>query len=275
MTDTWVQEKSHQFYEKAGMYPGRLIDIWDGIPEGYHYLLPQRLILLMRLIKMSIKHDEPILLEDISNIQATLEQTKSITHYNFDKDKEFFEKQCHLDKDQLYRFIDKLICASNECQYYMTSTNPYLILQDTPQIKMRGDIVIVNPKYVFIDRNPTEQDFVKNNIYGLMHKSIAQECGYKEYNPQKHHRLCDFITTNEAICVIRVEDALRMNKNFDNILKQPHLCTCIRDFKGSVQIKISPKTYTENDKSIPVFASAVYMSGTQNGAPISFSTWSM
>lgn len=274
MTESWVQEKSLNFKQRAEVYPDRLLDIWEGLPEGYLYLFPQKIILLFRILQLSKKYNEPILLQDVANIQTSLEQSMSNIRCNFDTDKEFFEGQCKLSKDQLYRFIDRLIIAANEWQYYMTKTDPYNILMDSPELKIRGDIVIANPKYIFTDiEHPTEADFIKRNIYGLIRHTQMADYGFKTYDIQSRNRISEFFVPTESVCVMHLEDAMRVNPEFHNTLALPYLCTCIRGFKGTAQIKVKLKTYSDHNHGISMYASSVHINGTQNGVPISFSTW--
>lgn len=91
MNTQWIRQKTIEFETRKSLYPQRLLDIWDAMPKGYCYLLSHTVELTMRIIALSIKHNEPIVIQDILTLKSALENKKTMAHYIFDKDKEFFE----------------------------------------------------------------------------------------------------------------------------------------------------------------------------------------
>ena len=94
MKKQWIISKNVDIESKRNSYPERLLVIWKDFPEGYHYIFPSTVIYIMRILKLSAAHNEPIEPFDIYRLHESLKSNISTIHCHFDTDREFFEKKC-------------------------------------------------------------------------------------------------------------------------------------------------------------------------------------
>ena len=243
MNKQWIRNKNFELENKRNSFPDRLLVIWEDFPEGYHYIFPSIVVYIMRILKMSAKYGEPIDAMDIYRFHEILKSNISAIHCKFDTDKEFFENKCKMTKDQLDRFILRLLAASAEYVIYLADpTGNYDHLLDSPAVPMEGDIIITDP-YHFLNTKITQNNgtfVLQNSQITLLgcHYERFMTCGFGKYDEKEQTIKEEYTVQPTRLCVGALNDILTVAPDYDDYETKPYQCIRIKDFKGKVQVQV-------------------------------------
>lgn len=277
MKKQWILSKNIDIESARKSYPERLLVIWKDLPEGYHYIFPSTVLYIMRIIKLSFVHNEPIEPYDIYRLHESLKSNISNIRCNFDTDKDFFETKCKMDKDQLDRFVKRLIEASAEYIVHLAeNTANYNHLLDSPAVTMEGDLIITDP-YRFL----TTQLSQKNGSFVLQNSQITllgchfdktTSYGFGKYDHTKQVILEDYTVPAARICVGTLDDILKVKPDYDDFETMPYRCIRIKNFKGKVQIQIREVMLRDSERVKKQYQAFVVGKGINvtNAEPINF-----
>ena len=277
MKKQWIISKNVDIESKRNSYPERLLVIWKDFPEGYHYIFPSTVIYIMRILKLSAAHNEPIEPFDIYRLHESLKSNISTIHCHFDTDREFFEKKCKMDKEQLDRFLNRLLEASAEYTIHLADLAAnYNHLLDSPTVPMEGDLIIADP-YHFLTTSLTQNNgtFVLQNSQVTLlgcHFDKTRSYGFGKYDHKQQTVLEEYTVPAARICVGTLDDILRVKPDYDDFETMPYRCIRIKNFKGKVQIQIREVMLRDSERVKKQYQAFVVGKGINvtNAEPINF-----
>lgn len=277
MNKEWIAHENRALAHKRKAYPQKLLDIWKDFPANYYYVLPSSVVYIMRILQLSVKHDEPVDIIDIMKLHETLKSQRAYIHYTYDSDKTFYEDNCKMDKEQLDRFLDKLLESSAE--YYSYLSNPddnFDVFLDSPVVKMTGTIIVTDPN-LFIT-TPLEKAcgcfVLKNDTVTLLgcHYKQKTRHGFGGYDQDKKavYEYATMLPTR--VCVGTLEGILKTNPDFRRHLTKPHEYLAVKNFSGTIKVQIKPIAKISHEKTGMSYTTMIVGHGvnTQTNEPIDF-----
>ena len=277
MNKQWIITKNIELDTRRRSFPEKLMLIWKDFPKGYHYIFPSTVVYIMRIIELSQKCNEPIDPLHVYKLHEALKQSVANIHYQYDVDKDFFEKKCKMDKDQLDRFLVRLLEASAEYTIHLVESEmTYNHLLDSPAVSMEGDLIITDPYYFltspisqkngsFVLQSPTITllgcNFEKTTSYGFGHYDHTQQMIFENYT-----------VPASRICVGTLEDILKIAPQYDDHKTKPYRSICVKDFKGTVQLQIREVHLHDDKGNFKQYQAFVVGRGinTSNNEPLNF-----
>lgn len=267
MTHEWVEQEKKRLAEKFEDYPEALLNEWYEIPAEYRDV---------RLKKYN-------LLPEIANIGAAIKEgipvrTVDIYLLFMYTDEDFL--------DSYFKGREELIPAAakyyahfhkNLGQYYEYLEYGTTLVEEAEDKVMdfNGDIVITDPCYLSANM-PKEKcrDFECTRIsdYGIV--GVESDTYYGDWSCTTFAstikaKLGNFCADSGMVCVADLNSVLEFNPNFDYHKTKDWTTTLIKDFKGTVSIKI-----TKNKEEWPAYIISVVGHGVniKTGEPIDFYT---
>lgn len=276
MTHEWVEQKNKEYHEQFKNYPQDLIDAWNEIPEEYRKTLIgyndcDRVI---RLFAAQIKLDEKPLSVDVFELSYQTEEPK----IRFDVGIHLGKKEAEERGDEICKSFEKLHKMANMYFYYLIDYNhaSYDEAEDK-MMEFDGDIIITDPCYLRRkdDNNFDDSDLEKYGIHGISSQTFYGDWSCHTFDAINKDENGDpkilgkFCADGGIVCVADLNSVLKYNPDFDYHKTKDWTTTLIKDFKGTVSIKI-----TKNKEEWPAYIVSVVGHGvnTKTGEPIDFYT---
>ena len=276
MTHEWVEQEKKRLAEKFENYPQPLLDEWYAIPEEYRDV---------RLKKYN-------LWPEIANIEASIRDGSPVNpvviHLLFTYTDEDFLDFYFKDREALIPAAAKYYAHfhKNLGQYYEYLEYGTVSDEEAEDKVMdfNGDIVITDPCYLSANMTNEERrnfDCTCMINYGII--GIESDTYYGDWDCSTFDRLSfdendcpkligKFCADSGMVCVADLRSVLRFNPKYDHHIKNDRTTTLIRNFKGTVRIKIDMAN--GGNEIYPAYSASVIGQGVniKTGEPIEFYT---
>lgn len=276
MTHEWVEQEKKRLAEKFENYPQPLLDEWYAIPEEYRDV---------RLKKYN-------LWPEIANIEASIRDGSPVKpvviHLLFTYTDEDFLDFYFKDREALIPAAAKYYAHfhKNLGQYYEYLEYGTVSVEEAEDKVMdfNGDIVITDPCYLSANMTNEERrnfDCTCMINYGII--GIESDTYYGDWDCSTFDRLSfdendcpkligKFCADSGMVCVADLRSVLRFNPKYDYHIKNDRTTTLIRNFKGTVRIKIDMAN--GGNEIYPAYSASVIGQGVniKTGEPIEFYT---
>lgn len=276
MTHEWVEQEKKRLAEKFENYPQRLLDEWYAIPEEYRDVRLKKYNLWPEIanIEASIREGSPVKTIDI-HLLFTYTDEDFLDFYF--KDREAFipaaaKYYAHFHKNlgQYYEYLEYGTVSVEKAEDKIMDFN--------------GDIVITDPCYLAANMTDEEHrnfDCAYMTNYGIVGIESDTYCGdwscttYDRltWNEDGHSKpIGKFCADSGMVCVADLESVLKFNPKYDYHIKNDWSTTLIRDFKGTVCIRI--EQVDGGNEIYPAYSASVMGQGvnSKTGEPIDFYT---
>lgn len=279
MTHEWVEQKNKEYVEQFKNYPQELIDAWYEIPKEYRNFIlgAEECERVIRLLKAQIKLGEPVCYKDIFRLVYETEEAQIKWRINIDLEKEDVEKYGDDICESFEKFYKMAYAYHNFLGYGDPELTPYSEAEDKV-MEFDGDIIITDPCYLRRRdiNNFDDFDLGKQGIHGISSQTFYGDWSCHTFdminadengNPKI---LGEFCADGGMVCVADLNSVLKYNAAFDYYIEKPWTTTLIKNFKGTVTIKIDQ----EPDDQWPSYTVHVVGKGInkETGEPISFDT---
>lgn len=276
MTHEWVEQEKKRLAEKFENYPQRLLDEWYAIPEEYRDV---------RLKKYN-------LWPEIANIETSIREGSSVKpvviHLLFTYTDEDFLDFYFKDREAFIPIAAKYYAHfhKNLGQYYEYLEYGTVLVEEAEDKVMdfNGDIIITDPCYLSVNMTNEERrnfDCVCMINYGII--GIESDTYYGDWDCSTFDRLSfdendcpkligKFCADSGMVCVADLRSVLKFNPKYDYHIKNDRTTTLIRNFKGTVRIKIDMAN--GGNEIYPAYSASVIGQGVniKTGEPIEFYT---
>ena len=273
MTHEWVEQEKKRLAEKFEDYPEALLNEWYEIPAEYRDVRLKKYNLLPEItnIGASIKEGIPVRTVDI-HLLFTYTDEDFLDFYFKGREELIpaaakYYANFHKNLGQYYEYLEYGTVSVEEAEDKVMDFN--------------GDIVITDPCYLSANMTNEECrsfDCACMTNYGII--GIESDTYYGDWNCTTYDRLTwdkdghskpigKFCADSGMVCVADLNSVLKFNPNFDYHKTKDWTTTLIKDFKGTVSIKI-----TKNKEEWPAYIVSVVGHGvnTKTGEPIDFYT---
>lgn len=276
MTHEWVEQEKKRLAKKFENYPQRLLDEWYAIPEEYRDVRLKKYNLWPEIanIEASIREESPVK-PVVIHLLFTYTDEDFLDFYF--KDREAFipaaaKYYAHFHKNlgQYYEYLEYGTVSVEEAEDKVMDFN--------------GDIIITDPCYLSVNMTNEERrnfDCAYMTNYGII--GIESDTYYGDWDCSTFDRLSfdendypkligKFCADSGMVCVADLRSVLRFNPKYDYHIKNDRTTTLIRNFKGTVRIKID---MTNGGNEIyPAYSASVIGQGVniKTGEPIEFYT---
>lgn len=276
MTHEWVEQEKKRLAEKFNNYPQRLLDEWYAIPEEYRDV---------RLKKYN-------LWPEIANIEASIREGSPVKpvviHLLFTYTDEDFLDFYFKDREEFIPAAAKYYAHfhKNLGQYYEYLEYGTVSVEEAEDkvMEFNGDIIITDPCYLSVNMTNEERrnfDCTCMINYGII--GIESDTYYGDWDCSTFDRLSfdendcpkligNFCADSGMVCVADLRSVLRFNPKYDYHIKKDWTATLIRNFKGTVRIKID--LANGGNEIYPAYSASVIGNGVniKTGEPIEFYT---
>lgn len=276
MTHEWVEQEKKRLAEKFNNYPQRLLDEWYAIPEEYRDV---------RLKKYN-------LWPEIANIEASIREGSPVKpvviHLLFTYTDEDFLDFYFKDREEFIPAAAKYYAHfhKNLGQYYEYLEYGTVSVEEAEDkvMEFNGDIIITDPCYLSVNMTNEECrnfDCTCMINYGII--GIESDTYYGDWDCSTFDRLSfdendcpkligKFCADSGMVCVADLRSVLRFNPKYDYHIKKDWTATLIRNFKGTVRIKID--LANGGNEIYPAYSASVIGNGVniKTGEPIEFYT---
>lgn len=276
MTHEWVEQEKKRLAEKFENYPQRLLDEWYAIPEEYRDV---------RLKKYN-------LWPEIANIETSIREGSPVKpvviHLLFTYTDEDFLDFYFKDREAFIPIAAKYYAHfhKNLGQYYEYLEYGTVLVEEAEDKVMdfNGDIIITDPCYLSVNMTNEERrnfDCVCMINYGII--GIESDTYYGDWDCSTFDRLSfdendcpkligKFCADSGMVCVADLRSVLKFNPKYDYHIKNDRTTTLIRNFKGTVRIKIDMAN--GGNEIYPAYSASVIGQGVniKTGEPIEFYT---
>ena len=276
MTHEWVEQEKKRLAKKFENYPQRLLDEWYAIPEEYRDVRLKKYNLWPEIanIETSIKEGSPVK-PVVIHLLFTYTDEDFLDFYF--KDREAFipaaaKYYAHFHKNlgQYYEYLEYGTVSVEEAEDKVMDFN--------------GDIFITVPCYLSVNMTNKERrnfDCAYMTNYGII--GIESDTYYGDWDCSTFDRLSfdendcpkligKFCADSGMVCVADLRSVLRFNPKYDYHIKNDRTTTLIRNFKGTVCIKID--LANGGNEIYPAYSASVIGQGVniKTGEPIEFYT---
>lgn len=276
MTHEWVEQEKKRLAEKFENYPQPLLDEWYAIPEEYR----------------DVRSKKYNLWPEIANIEASIRDGSPVNpvviHLLFTYTDEDFLDFYFKDREALIPAAAKYYAHfhKNLGQYYEYLEYGTVSVEEAEDKVMdfNGDIVITDPCYLSANMTNEERrnfDCTCMINYGII--GIESDTYYGDWDCSTFDRLSfdendcpkligKFCADSGMVCVADLRSVLRFNPKYDYHIKNDRTTTLIRNFKGTVRIKIDMAN--GGNEIYPAYSASVIGQGVniKTGEPIEFYT---
>lgn len=276
MTHEWVEQEKKRLAEKFENYPQRLLDEWYAIPEEYRDV---------RLKKYN-------LWPEIANIETSIREGSPVKpvviHLLFTYTDEDFLDFYFKDREAFIPIAAKYYAHfhKNLGQYYEYLEYGTVLVEEAEDKVMdfNGDIIITDPCYLSVNMTNEERrnfDCACMINYGII--GIESDTYYGDWDCSTFDRLSfdendcpkligKFCADSGMVCVADLRSVLKFNPKYDYHIKNDRTTTLIRNFKGTVRIKIDMAN--GGNEIYPAYSASVIGQGVniKTGEPIEFYT---
>lgn len=276
MTHEWVEQEKKRLAEKFNNYPQRLLDEWYAIPEEYRDV---------RLKKYN-------LWPEIANIEASIREGSPVKpvviHLLFTYTDEDFLDFYFKDREEFIPAAAKYYAHfhKNLGQYYEYLEYGTVSVEEAEDkvMEFNGDIIITDPCYLSVNMTNEERrnfDCTCMINYGII--GIESDTYYGDWDCSTFDRLSfdendcpkligKFCADSGMVCVADLRSVLRFNPKYDYHIKKDWTATLIRNFKGTVRIKID--LANGGNEIYPAYSASGIGNGVniKTGEPIEFYT---
>lgn len=276
MTHEWVEQEKKRLAEKFENYPQKLLDEWYAIPEEYRDV---------RLKKYN-------LWPEIANIETSIREGSPVKpvviHLLFTYTDEDFLDFYFKDREAFIPVAAKYYAHfhKNLGQYYEHLEYGTVSVEEAEDKVMdfNGDIIITDPCYLSVNMTNEERrnfDCAYMTNYGII--GIESDTYYGDWDCSTFDRLSfdendcpkligKFCADSGMVCVADLRSVLRFNPKYDYHIKKDWTTTLIRNFKGTVRIKID--LANGGNEIYPAYSASVIGQGVniKTGEPIEFYT---
>lgn len=276
MTHEWVEQEKKRLAEKFENYPQRLLDEWYAIPEEYRDV---------RLKKYN-------LWPEIANIETSIREGSPVKpvviHLLFTYTDEDFLDFYFKDREAFIPAAAKYYAHfhKNLGQYYEYLEYGTVLVEEAEDKVMdfNGDIIITDPCYLSVNMTNEERrnfDCACMINYGII--GIESDTYYGDWDCSTFDRLSfdendcpkligKFCADSGMVCVADLRSVLRFNPKYNYHIKNDRTTTLIRNFKGTVRIKIDMAN--GGNEIYPAYSASVIGQGVniKTGEPIEFYT---
>lgn len=274
MTHEWVEQEKKRLAKKFENYPQRLLDEWYAIPEEYRDVRLKKYNLWPEIanIETSIKEGSPVK-PVVIHLLFTYTDEDFLDFYF--KDREAFipaaaKYYAHFHKNlgQYYEYLEYGTVSVEEAEDKVMDFN--------------GDIIITDPCYLSVNMTNEERrnfDCAYMTNYGII--GIESDTYYGDWDCSTFDRLSfdendcpkligKFCADSGMVCVADLRSVLRFNPKYDYHIKNDRTTTLIRNFKGTVCIKID--LANGGNEIYPAYSASVIGQGVniKTGEPIEF-----
>ena len=276
MTHEWVEQEKKRLAKKFENYPQRLLDEWYAIPEEYRDVRLKKFNIWPEIadIEESIKNGAPVSTSTVHMLFIYTDEDFLDFHF---KDREEFipaaaKYYAHFHKNlgQYYEYLEYGTVSVEEAEDKVMDFN--------------GDIIITDPCYLSVNMTNKERrnfDCAYMTNYGII--GIESDTYYGDWDCSTFDRLSfdendcpkligKFCADSGMVCVADLRSVLRFNPKYDYHIKNDRTTTLIRNFKGTVCIKID--LANGGNEIYPAYSASVIGQGVniKTGEPIEFYT---
>lgn len=273
MTHEWVEQEKKRLAEKFEDYPEALLNEWYSIPAKYRDIRMKKYNILPEIASIgeSIKNRTPVSAGTVHML--FLYTDEEFLDFYFKDHEEFipaaakYYAHFHKNLGQYYEYLEYGTASVEEAEDKVMDFN--------------GDIAITDPCYLSANMTNEERrnfDCACMTNYGII--GIESDTYYGDWDCTTYDRLTwdkdghskpigKFCADSGMVCVADLNSVLKFNPNFDYHKTKDWTTTLIKDFKGTVSIKI-----TKNKEEWPAYIVSVVGHGvnTKTGEPIDFYT---
>lgn len=276
MTHEWVEQEKKRLAEKFENYPQRLLDEWYAIPEEYRDVRLKKYNLWPEIanIETSIKEGTPVKTVDIHMLFVYTDE--DFLDFYFENREEFipaaakYYAHFHKNLGQYYEYLEYGTVSVEKAEDKVMDFN--------------GDIVITDPCYLSANMTDEERrnfDCAYMTNYGIVGIESDTYCG--DWSCTTYDRLTwdedgrskpigNFCADSGMVCVADLASVLKFNPKYDYHIKKDWSATLIRDFKGTVCIRI--EQVDGGNEIYPAYSASVIGQGVnrKTGEPMEFYT---
>lgn len=276
MTHEWVEQEKKRLAEKFNDYPQKLLDEWYSIPAEYRDVRLKKYNLWPEIanIEASIKNGAPVKTVDIHMLFVYTDEY--FLDFYFKDHEEFipaaakYYAHFHKNLDQYYEYLEYGTVSVEEAEDKVMDFN--------------GDIVITDPCYLSANMTDEERrnfDCTHMTNYGIV--GIESDTYYGDWDCTTYDRLAwdedryskpigKFCADSGMVCVADLASVLKFNPKYDYHIKNDWSTTLIRDFKGTVCIRIEQAD--GGNEIYPAYSASVIGHGVnrKTGEPMEFYT---
>ena len=276
MTHEWVEQEKKRLAEKFEDYPQKLLDEWYAIPAEYRDIRMKKFNIWPEIAKIeaAVKEDTPVRTVDI-HLLFTYTDEDFLDFYFKDREElipaaEKYYAHFHKNVGQYYEYLEYGTASVEEAEDKVMEFN--------------GDIVITDPCYLtanMTDEECRNFDCACMADYGIV--GIESDTYYGDWSCTTYDRLTwdeeghskpigEFCADSGMVCVADLQSVLKFNPKYDDYIKKDWAATLIKDFKGTVRIKI--EQVDGGNEIYPAYSASVVGQGvnTKTGEPIDFYT---
>nr|DAL66756.1 MAG TPA: Protein of unknown function (DUF4241) [Bacteriophage sp.] len=276
MTHDLVEQRKRELAEHFKDYPQHLLDEWYAIPEEYRDV---------RLKKFNIWPEIADIEESIKNGAPVSTSTVHMLFIYTDEDfLDFYFK----DREEFIPAAAKYYAHfhKNLGLYYEYLEYGAVSIEEAEDKVMEfdGDIVITDPCYLSHNMSNEERrgfDCAYMAHYGIV--GIESDTYYGDWSCTTYDRLTwdedghskpigEFCADSGMVCVADLKSVLKFNPKYNDHIEYPYCVTLVRNFKGTVRIKI--EEIGDGNEIYPAYKAGVMGQGinTETGEPIEFYT---
>lgn len=277
MTHDLVEQRKQELVKQFKDYPEALLDEWYSIPAKYRDIRMKKYNILPEIASIgeSIKNRTPV--------------SAGTVHMLFLYTDEEFLDFYFKDHEALIPVAAKYYAsfhknAGQYCEYLEYGTSSIEEAEDKV-MEFDGDIVITDPCYLshnISDEERRDFDCTAMANYGIC--GIESDTYYGDWSCTTYDRLTwdedghskpigEFCADGGMVCVADLKSVLKFNPKYNDPVEYPHCVTLIKNFKGTVRIKIDENEASGN-KVWPEYIVSVVGQGinTETSEPIDFYT---
>lgn len=276
MTREWMEQEKKRLAEKFKDYPQKLLDEWYAIPEEYRDIRMKKYNIWPEIanIEASIKNGVPVKTVDIHMLFVYTDE--DFLDFYFKDHEEFIP-----DAAKYYAHFHKNLGQYYEYLEYGTKS---VEAAEDKVMDFNGDIVITDPCYLSVNMTNEERrnfDCEHMTNYGIV--GIESETYYGDWDCTTYDRLTwdedgrskpigKFCADSGMVCVADLASVLKFNPKYDYHIKNDWSTTLIKDFKGTVCIRI--EQVDGGNEIYPAYSASVIGRGvnSKTGEPMDFYT---
>ena len=267
MTHEWVEQEKKRMAEKFENYPEELLAEWYAIPAEYRDVRLKKYNILPEIasIATSVKDGTPVKTVDI-HMLFTYTDEDFLDFYFKDREELIpaaakYYAHFHKNLGQYYEYLEYGTVSVEEAEDKVMDFN--------------GDIVITDPCYLSANMTREERNsfdcacMTNYGIIGIESDTYYGDWSCTTFASTTKAKLGNFCADSGMVCVADLNSVLKFNPNFDYHKTKDWTTTLIKNFKGTVSIKI-----TKNKEEWPAYIVSVVGHGvnTKTGEPIDFYT---
>lgn len=276
MTHEWVEQEKKRLAEKFKDYPQMLLDEWYAIPEEYRDIRMKKYNIWPEIanIEASIKNGVPVKTVDIHMLFTYTDE--DFLDFYFKDHEDFipaaakYYAHFHKNLGQYYEYLEYGTASVEEAEDKVMDFN--------------GDIVITDPCYLSANMTNEERrsfDCACMVDYGIVGIESDTYCGdwdcttydWLSLDEDGHSKpIGKFCADSGMVCVADLASILKFNPKYDYHIKKDWSTTLIKDFKGTVCIRI--EQVDGGNEIYPAYRASVMGQGvnSKTGEPMDFYT---